>query len=79
MLDPTTRTALEPDRNQIEVFVAALFRHAGDNGFVSLRSFFETVDKPFRINHAKLSGGFQFLCDVAEDVARRAAQNPSPA
>ena len=29
---------LEPDRNQIEIFVDAIFRHA-KAGFVSLRSF----------------------------------------
>jgi len=35
--------SLEPDRDQIEIFVDALFRHAGAEGFVSLRAFFEAV------------------------------------
>ena len=33
-----TSTPLEPDRNQIEIFVDAIFRHAR-SGFVSLRAF----------------------------------------
>jgi hypothetical protein len=69
---------LEPDRVQIEMFVDALFRYAGDKGFVAVRSFYEGADKPFRLSTAKLSGGLQFLVDVAEDDARRAAQNPAP-
>jgi hypothetical protein len=69
---------LEPDRDQPEIFVDACFRHAGDKGFVAVRSFYEGGDKPFRISTAKLSGGLKFLIDVAEDDARRAAQNPKP-
>ena len=69
---------LEPDRDQLEIFVDALFRHAGDKGFVAVRSFYEGADKPFRLSTANLSGGLRFLIDVAEDDARRAAQNPKP-
>jgi hypothetical protein len=69
---------LEPARDQIEMFVDAIFRHAGSSGFVAIRSFFEDGDKPFRMSGTALSGGFRFLCDVAEDDARRAAQNPKP-
>ena len=69
---------LEPDRDQLEIFVDALFRHAGDKGFVAVRSFYEGADKPFRLSTAKLSGGLRFLIEVAEDDARRAAQNPAP-
>jgi hypothetical protein len=69
---------LEPDRDQIEIFVDAIFRHAGSSGFVSIRSFFEGEDKPFRISAAALSGGLRFVVDVAEDDARRAAQFPRP-
>jgi len=68
---------LEPDRDQLEIFVDALFRRAGDKGFVAVRSFYEDADKPFRLSTAKLSGGLRFLIDVAEDDARRAAQNPA--
>ena len=69
---------LEPDRDQLEIFVDALFRRAGDKGFVAVRSFYEGADKPFRLSTANLSGGLRFLIDVAEDDARRAAQNPKP-
>jgi RecA-family ATPase len=69
---------LEPDRDQLEIFVDAVFRHAGGKGFVAVRSFYETVDKPFRLSAAALSGGLRFLIDVVEDDARRAAQNPVP-
>jgi RecA-family ATPase len=69
---------LEPDRDQLEIFVDALFRRAGDKGFVAVRSFYEGADKPFRLSTANLSGGLRFLIDLAEDDARRAAQNPKP-
>ena len=69
---------LEPDRPQIELFVDGLFRYAGDKGFVAIRSFYEGADKAFRLSPTGLSGGLKFLVDVAEDDARRAAQNPTP-
>ena len=40
---------LEPDRDQLEIFVDAIFRHA-KNGFVSLRAFYEGKDQVFRIS-----------------------------
>src|SRR5262245_34237121 len=68
---------LEPDRNQIDAFVKALFRHAGNKGYVSCRGFFEDESaKPFRITPASLTGGLDFIVDVAEDDARRAANDP---
>src|SRR5712671_1268494 len=68
---------LEPDRDQIEVFTEALFRHAGKEGFASMRAFFEDDNaKPFRITPAAMRGGLLFLVDAAEDDARRAANNP---
>jgi hypothetical protein len=69
---------LEPDRGQIEIFVEAIFRRASPLGYVSVRSFLENEDKVFRISPASLLGGLRFLIDVAEDDARRAAQNPKP-
>ena len=69
---------LEPDRDQIEQFVNAIFRHAGSQGFVAVRSFLEGNDKPFRLSGTALTGGLRFLIDVAEDDARRAAQHPRP-
>jgi hypothetical protein len=70
--------ALEPRRDQIETFVAAMFRHAGQDGYVSVRSFLSN-NEVFRISTAQLSGGLQHLIDIAEDDARRAANNPAPA
>jgi hypothetical protein len=70
---------LEPDRDQIELFVDSIFRHAAPQGFVAVRSFFEGDDsKPARLSNAGLVGGLRFLIDVAEDDARRAAQHPRP-
>src|SRR6185436_5458507 len=47
--------------------------------FVAVRAFYEDDDlKPARISGTALTGGLQFLIDVAEDDARRAAQHPRP-
>ena len=70
-------TMLEPDRDQIEIFVEALFRYARPaNVVVSLRAFYEDEDKAFRITPVRMTGGLRFLNDVAVDDARRAAQHP---
>jgi hypothetical protein len=72
---------LQPARDQIEIFVEALFRHATLRGYVSLRAFPEDRNssrKAFRINPTGLSGGLKFLIDVAEDDANRAANHPEP-
>jgi hypothetical protein len=69
---------LEPDRDQIEIFVDAIFRHA-QTGFVSLRAFVEGSNDVFRkIPIRIVKNNLKFLCDAAEDDARRAAQNPKP-
>ena len=69
--------ALEPDRRQIEIFTAALFCHAGGDGFVSVRAFYEDdSSKPFRITPTSMKGGLAFLNEAAVDDARRAAQDP---
>ena len=70
---------LEPDRDQIEIFVHAIFRHA-KAGVVSLRSFYEGEDKVFRIESVPTNATnfHKYLCDVAEDIAHRAAQDPKP-
>jgi hypothetical protein len=69
---------LEPDRDQLEIFVNAIFRHA-KLGYISLRAFYECEDKPFRISPVQVvNGNLKFLIDVAEDDARRAAQFPKP-
>jgi hypothetical protein len=70
---------MQPDRDQIEIFVDGLFRHASPKGFVSLRAFYEgDATKPFRINPTALSGGLPFLIEAAEDDANRAANHPKP-
>src|SRR5262245_7372824 len=69
---------LEPDRNQIEIFVEALFRYCNSEGVVSLRSFYQDDNKPFNIMPTSLKGGLQFLIEAAEDEARRAANEPKP-
>jgi hypothetical protein len=69
---------LEPDRDQLEIFVDAIFRHAAPGGYVAVRSFFEGQDKVCRLSSAAIAGGLRFLIGVAEDDARRAAQNPKP-
>jgi predicted transcriptional regulator len=69
---------LEPDRDQIEIFVDAIFRRATE-GFVSVRGFYEGhKNEVFRISAAKLLADRKFVLEVAEDDARRAAQNPRP-
>jgi hypothetical protein len=69
---------LEPDRDQIEIFVDAIFRHA-QAGFVSLRAFNEGSNDVFRKTTIRvISNNLKFLCDAVEDDARRAAQSPKP-
>jgi hypothetical protein len=69
---------LEPDRDQIEIFVNAIFRHA-KGGFVSLRAFAEGSNDVFRKTPIRIiRNNLKFLCDAAEDDARRAAQYPKP-
>jgi len=73
-------TPLEPNRDQIKIFVEGMLRHCGKDGVVSLRAFYESDDnsKPFRITNIKLAGGLPFLIEAVEDDARRAANNPKP-
>src|SRR5262249_4528693 len=65
--------------DQLEIFVEALFRHvkSRQQGFVSVRSFYDDGgNRTFRITPTSLAGGLKFLVDVAEDDARRAANEP---
>jgi hypothetical protein len=77
---PNAQAELRPDRDQIKIFVDALFRHAGEAGFVSIRAFPDNKveRKPFRINPTPLTGGHGFIVDVAEDDAYRAANHLKP-
>jgi len=70
---------LEPNREQLEIFIQGMLRHCGSDGSVSLRAFYEgDSSKPFRITNISLKGGLRFLMEAAEDDARRAANNPKP-
>jgi hypothetical protein len=71
---------LEPDIDMLEIFVDALLRNRGTEGFISLRSFLEHEDKApaSRITPVSLKGNFKFLINCVIDDARRAAQAPKP-
>src|SRR5262249_36480410 len=70
---------LEPNRDQIEIFVKGMLRHCGKDGVVSLRAFYEGDNStPFRITPISLKGGLPFLIEAAEDDARRAANDSKP-
>ena len=65
---------LEPDRNQIETFGEALFRHASPTSFASVRSFLDGArNEVFSIKAISLNQGLGKLFDLVEDEARRAA------
>jgi hypothetical protein len=74
----TTPNELQPDREALRGFVYAMFRHAGGEGFASLRSFEEGATKSFRITAVGLAGGPGSLCEAAVDDAYRAANEPKP-
>lgn len=70
-------TSLPPDRDMLAKFSAAMFKHAGTEGFVSLRAFYEDDStKPFRITPTSMKGGLPFLIEAVEDDANRAANHP---
>lgn len=67
---------LEPDREQLTRFVQTLFKYAGTEGFVSLRSFVDggRENQVFNIEAVGLNKGLGIVIAAAEDRARRAAQ-----
>jgi hypothetical protein len=68
-----TTTMLAPDRDQLEIFVNAVFRHAS-TGAVSLRSFYENRSEPFQIVPMTINvAGLVELIDIAERMAGQAA------
>jgi hypothetical protein len=73
---------LEPDRDQLEIFLDAVLRYRGDEGYLSLRAFFHS-NKPLHSNlwTARLGPrtGSQHVLDIAVDLARRSANTPEPA
>jgi hypothetical protein len=68
----------QPDAKSLRGFVYTMFRHAGKQGYVSLRSFEEGATKSFRITTVGLDGGPGFLVTAATDHAGRAANAPKP-
>ena len=69
---------LELNRDQIEIFVDAIFRHAKAR-YISLRAFVEGSNDVFRNTTIRVvSNNLKFLCDAVEDDPRRAAQYPKP-
>jgi hypothetical protein len=69
---------LTPDRDQIEIFVDALFRHVGTQGFVSLRSFYEDDSRTPIIHPMSLTDGLAPIMERAERDAIQAANDPKP-
>jgi hypothetical protein len=73
---------LEPDRDQLEIFLDAVLRHRGDQGYLSMRAF-QHDNKPIfsHLWSARLEPktGSRRAIDIAVDVARRAANTPTPA
>jgi DNA polymerase len=66
------------DREQIETFVLALFKHATAGHWISLRAFHEDRADlpPFKITPYKLNGDFSILINQAYHDAELAAHEP---
>ena len=65
-------TALAPDRDQLRRFYAALFRHADDDTWLSLRAFRDDdqkEDKPYRISPWRLNGD---VAAALEEIGKEA-------
>jgi hypothetical protein len=70
---------LEPDRDQIEIFFDAVFRHAAPGGIVSLSAFYDDKTQHYKTFKEKLNGaGLKNVFEVAEDLARRCANELRP-
>lgn len=69
---------LQADETQIRRFVEALFVHADDGGFVSVRSFFDDENRVFSIVTHQLTGDLAGLTKAAAREATKAAQQGRP-
>jgi hypothetical protein len=71
---------LDPDHDQIERWFATLFRHAGQQGYVSLRAFTHD-NKPLvpKMWNVRLSNGLHPVIQRAFNLASRAANHFTPA
>jgi hypothetical protein len=69
----------EPDRDQLEIFVDAVFRRCSPDGVVSLRSFYQRdTGKAFHIEPVLLKHGLKNLVKKAVIEARNAAKVSTP-
>jgi putative DNA primase/helicase len=75
---PQPPPLLEPDRELLQAFIDAVFKHA-TTGFFSVRSFYEGTQEKLRLEAVPVSSGLKYLGDVCEDIARRAANAGKPA
>jgi hypothetical protein len=67
------------DRKQIKTFVEAIFRHAGTNGYVSLRAFTDNAsNKIFQIQGVNLEDGLKPVIAAAIEAATKAANHSAP-
>ena len=67
---------LEPDRSELARLVNSLFKHC-QAGWISLRMFPErgqTAGQPYIL--AAKASSLAYVVEVAEDIARRAANEP---
>src|ERR1700745_2780397 len=73
--DPIAK--LEPDRSQLETFIRVLFRHAGTEGYVSLRTFDDdgTRSEPTNTTTIKLKDGLDAVIAAAVKDAAKAANS----
>jgi hypothetical protein len=70
---------IEIDGAQIAAFVDAIFRHADQGGWVSLRAFRDDVDgRPVKIEPVRLNGDLAVIAEAAGAAARRAARHRYP-
>ena len=77
----TPESDLEPDREQLALFIRAMLKHAAPGNYVSLRTFLDNGEDgpPIRITSKQLNGDLDTLIDAAAKDARRAANNSEPA
>jgi hypothetical protein len=73
-------TALDADREQLGQFVGAMFRHADEGTFASLRTFtHNAADPPVDITGVEINGaGLAPLAQIAFGRASRAAKHQKP-
>lgn len=71
---------LQADRDQIAQFVTALYRHADEGTFISLRAFDQTRRDvpPFLVEGVKVNGSIEAIIERAYQAATRSANAISP-